>query len=121
MPFKTMGFSAAYKAVPFQTPAYATSSKTLSSKALARCSSLCLREPGSQRLQSKDEGDGAQPAAKVIEVSDMNLITIDSKDAEKYPLATAEKIEAPSELNATGRFYRILRAKFLSFRWRMVA
>ena len=52
--------------------------------------------------KGKDEGEGAPPPARVIEVHDMNLITIDSKDAGKFPLATAEKIEAPSELNATG-------------------
>jgi len=52
--------------------------------------------------KGRQEGDGAPPATKVIEVSDMNLITIDSKDAEKFPLVTAENIEAPSELNATG-------------------
>jgi cobalt-zinc-cadmium efflux system membrane fusion protein len=83
--------------------AYAARSKTLSLKALAALLFLVLA--GSLTLngcKSKDEGDGTQPPAKVIEVSDMNLITIDSKDAEKYPLATAEKIEVPSELNATG-------------------
>jgi cobalt-zinc-cadmium efflux system membrane fusion protein len=52
--------------------------------------------------KDKPQGDGAPPPAKVIQVPDMNLITIDSKDASKFPLAAAEKIEASSELNATG-------------------
>lgn len=52
--------------------------------------------------KDKPQGDGAPPPAKVIQVPDMNLITIDGKDASKFPLATAEKIEAYSELNATG-------------------
>jgi cobalt-zinc-cadmium efflux system membrane fusion protein len=32
----------------------------------------------------------------------MNLITIDNKDAAKFPLVKADQVEAPSELNATG-------------------
>ena len=48
------------------------------------------------------QGDGAPPPAHVIEVHDMNLITIESSDAGKFPLATAQKFEAPSELSATG-------------------
>jgi len=50
----------------------------------------------------KDEGSGAPPAAQVIHVADMNLVTIDSKDAAKFPLVKADQVEAPSELNATG-------------------
>jgi len=52
--------------------------------------------------KSKVQGDGAPPPAQVIPVADMNLITIDSKDVPKFPLATAGKIDAPTELNATG-------------------
>jgi len=55
--------------------------------------------------KSKDQGDGAPPPAKVIQVADMNLITIDSKDAAKFALATAGKFDAPSELNATGAVF----------------
>ena len=51
---------------------------------------------------SKDEGSGAPPPAQVVHVADMNLITIDSKDAAKFPLVKADQVEAPSELNATG-------------------
>jgi membrane fusion protein, heavy metal efflux system len=53
----------------------------------------------------KDEGDGAPPAAKVVEVSDMNLIIIDKNDVSKFPLTTAGQIEAPSELKATGTVF----------------
>lgn len=51
---------------------------------------------------SKDEGNGAPPPAQVVHVADMNLITIDNKDAAKFPLVKADQVEAPSELNATG-------------------
>jgi cobalt-zinc-cadmium efflux system membrane fusion protein len=54
---------------------------------------------------AKDEGDGAPPPAKVVEVSDMNLITIDKNDVAKFPLTTAGQIEAPSELKATGTVF----------------
>lgn len=49
-----------------------------------------------------EQGDGAPPSAKVIQVPDMNVITIDSKDVSKFPIAAAEKIEMAGELNATG-------------------
>ncbi len=52
--------------------------------------------------KDKAQGDGAPPAAHVIQVPDMNLITIDNKDAHRFPLADAEKIEAAAELNVTG-------------------
>jgi cobalt-zinc-cadmium efflux system membrane fusion protein len=50
----------------------------------------------------KEEGSGAPPPAKVVTVSDMSLLTVDSKDVAKFPLVTAEHMEAPSELKATG-------------------
>jgi membrane fusion protein, heavy metal efflux system len=53
----------------------------------------------------KEEGDGAPPPAKVIEVSDMNLITIDKNDVAKFPLTAAGQIDAPSELKATGTVF----------------
>jgi cobalt-zinc-cadmium efflux system membrane fusion protein len=52
--------------------------------------------------KGKTEGDSAPPPAKVIQVPDMNLITIDSNDAGKFALASAEKIELADELSATG-------------------
>jgi cobalt-zinc-cadmium efflux system membrane fusion protein len=53
----------------------------------------------------KDEGSGAPPQAKVVTVSDMSVITIDSKDVPKFPLATAGQIETPAELKATGTVF----------------
>ena len=44
----------------------------------------------------------APPPAQVIHVQDMNLITIDSKDASKFAVVEAEKAETQSELKATG-------------------
>lgn len=55
--------------------------------------------------KSKAQGDGAPPPAKVIQVPDMSLITIDSKDVHKFPVVTAEKIDAPAQLTATGAVY----------------
>ena len=52
--------------------------------------------------KAKQQGDGAPPPAQVIQVSDMNLITVDSKDVGKFPLAAAEKVESAGVLNATG-------------------
>jgi len=47
-------------------------------------------------------GDTAPPPAQVIQVADMNLITIDSKDVAKFPLTAAGQIVAATELTATG-------------------
>jgi cobalt-zinc-cadmium efflux system membrane fusion protein len=52
--------------------------------------------------KSKDEGDAAPPPAKVIHVQDMNLITIDSNEAGKFTLVSADKLELADELSATG-------------------
>ena len=51
--------------------------------------------------KAKDTGDGAPPPAQVIQVADMNLISIDSKDVAKFPLTPAGQIESASELTAT--------------------
>ncbi len=51
---------------------------------------------------STPHGDGAPPPSNVITVHDMNLITIDKKDQSRFSLVTAEEIEIPSELDATG-------------------
>ena len=52
--------------------------------------------------KGKEQGATAPPPAKVIQVADMNLITIDNNDVSKFPLAQAGEIEAPTELNVTG-------------------
>ena len=55
--------------------------------------------------KAKDAGDGAPPPAQVVEVPDMNLITIDQNDVAKFPIATASTVEAASELKATGAVF----------------
>ena len=55
--------------------------------------------------KSAEKGDGAPPPAHVVQVQDMNLITVDSKDAEKFKTVAAEKIAAAGELNATGAVF----------------
>ncbi len=52
--------------------------------------------------KSKDQGSTAPPPAQVIQVPDMNLLTIDQNDVAKFPLVSAEKVDAATELNATG-------------------
>lgn len=52
--------------------------------------------------KSKETGDTAPPPTNVVEVTDMNLITIDSKDASQFPLVKADQVEASAELSATG-------------------
>jgi len=65
--------------------------------AFATCLTLSFSACG-----SKEEGNGAPPPAKVVEVADMNVITIDKNDVPKFPLVTAGQIESSSELKATG-------------------
>jgi membrane fusion protein, heavy metal efflux system len=55
--------------------------------------------------KGKEEGSGAPPPAALVTVSDMSLITIDSKDVPKFPLATAGQIEASAELKVTGTVF----------------
>lgn len=55
--------------------------------------------------KAKEQGNGAPPPAQVIQVPDMNLITVDSNDVAKFPLAVAETINASSELSATGAVF----------------
>ena len=74
----------------------------VSRAALAAGACLAIALSG---CHGKDEGDGAPPPAKVVEVSDMSLITIDKNDVGKFPLTTAGQIEAPSELKATGTVF----------------
>lgn len=55
--------------------------------------------------KDKPQGDGAPPPAQVIQVPDMNLITIDNKDVNNFPLVAAETLEAAAELNVTGAVF----------------
>ncbi len=52
--------------------------------------------------KSAPSGDGAPPPPHVIQVPDMNLVTIDNNDVAKFQVVQAEKIEIASELQATG-------------------
>jgi membrane fusion protein, heavy metal efflux system len=56
--------------------------------------------------KGKEQGDGAPPPnPQVIQVADMNLITIDQKDVSKFPLAAAEQTESASALKVTGTVF----------------
>ena len=70
--------------------------------ALALSGSLGLAFSG---CKARQEGNGAPPAADVIRVADMNLITVDKDDAAKFPLTTASQIESASELTATATVF----------------
>ena len=52
--------------------------------------------------KKEEKGDTAPPPAKVTTVADMNLITVDASKTSQFPVQEAEKIEAPSQLTATG-------------------
>jgi cobalt-zinc-cadmium efflux system membrane fusion protein len=72
---------------------------TETSLAVSLAASLSLVLSG---CKAKEAGNGAPPPAQVIQVADMNLITIDKDDVAKFPLAPAGQIESASELTATG-------------------
>ena len=52
--------------------------------------------------KKQEGGDGAPPQAKVTQVADMNLISVDANKVSQFPLQSAEKVETPSQLTATG-------------------
>ena len=52
--------------------------------------------------KKQETGDGAPPQANVVHVPDMNVVTVDSSKLSLFPLATAEKTQAASQLSATG-------------------
>jgi cobalt-zinc-cadmium efflux system membrane fusion protein len=55
--------------------------------------------------KSKEQGSGAPPQAQVIHMTDMNLLTIDARDAAKFPLTSATQIDSAAELTATGSVF----------------
>lgn len=71
------------------------------SLSMVLAASLCLFLSGCKGASDKDKSDSAPPAAQVIQVADMNLITIDNKDVAKFPLSPAGQIDSASELTAT--------------------
>jgi membrane fusion protein, heavy metal efflux system len=70
--------------------------------ALVAAAIACMALTG---CKAKEEGDGAPPPANVVQVADMNLITIDKNDVPKFPVVTAGEIQMPSELNVTGTVF----------------
>ena len=52
--------------------------------------------------KKEEKGDGAPPQPKVVNVPDMNLITVDQVKLSQFPLQAAEKLESVSQLSATG-------------------
>jgi cobalt-zinc-cadmium efflux system membrane fusion protein len=48
------------------------------------------------------EGNATPPAPQVVQVPDMNLLTIDPNEVAKFPLVAAEKVDVATEVNATG-------------------
>jgi len=80
------------------SPTY--SSKTLFAAMLMASTSMVL-----SGCKEKQEGSGAPPQTQVVQVADMNLITIDKSDVAKFPLSTATQIESASELTATGSVF----------------
>ena len=49
-----------------------------------------------------NEAGSTPPTPQVIQVPDMNLLTIDPKEVTKFPLVTAEKVDVATEVNTTG-------------------
>ncbi len=52
--------------------------------------------------KGKVQGDAAPPPAKVVEQTDMNLVSIDEKDVSKFPTVAAETIQEAPVLHVTG-------------------
>ena len=78
--------------------------KTLSAYSLTTLFFLALA--GSLALngcKSKDEGDGAPPAAQVIKTGDASLVTIDNPG--QFSLVAADKMEAAAQLKVTGSVF----------------
>jgi cobalt-zinc-cadmium efflux system membrane fusion protein len=71
-------------------------------KALLALSLAALLSLELSGCKGQDQGDGAPPPAQVIQVADMNLISIDPKDVAKFPIVAATQNESASELTATG-------------------
>jgi len=55
--------------------------------------------------KAKETGNGAPPPAQVIQVADMNLITIDKNDVAKFSIITAGQVDSATELTATGTVF----------------
>jgi len=52
--------------------------------------------------KKQETGDGAPPPAKVTQVADMDVISVDASKASQFPLQTAQGIQVAGTLTATG-------------------
>jgi cobalt-zinc-cadmium efflux system membrane fusion protein len=82
-----------------------SSSLSLTRKASLAIALAALASLSFSGCKGMNESDGAPPPAKVIQVADMNLVTIDANDVAKFPLTAATQIESASELTATGSVF----------------
>lgn len=55
--------------------------------------------------KANEQGNGTPPPARVVQVPDMSLVTIDQNEAAKFPLVSAETVQLASELSATGAVF----------------
>ena len=65
--------------------------------ALTACGLIAL-----MGCKDKSESSAAPPNPQVVQVPDMNLLTIDPKDVAKFPLVAAQRVDVATEVNATG-------------------
>lgn len=72
--------------------------KSKSASEYALCLLACLSLSACEK--KFNPADGAPPSTQTVPIGDMSLVTIDRPD--EFPLVTAGKIEAPSELRVTG-------------------
>jgi len=84
------------------TPRFLVKWRCAASPGLVAAAIACVALSG---CKAKEEGSGAPPPANVVQVADMNLITIDKNDVPKFPVVTAGEIQMPSELNVTGTVF----------------
>jgi cobalt-zinc-cadmium efflux system membrane fusion protein len=52
--------------------------------------------------KKEEKGDTAPPPAQVTHLADMNLVSVDDKKVNQFPLITPEKLETATQLSATG-------------------
>ena len=90
------------KLVPLSVTRFLTRSIPRSAVAPLLAASLLLALSG---CKSSSQGDGAPPPAQVVEVPDMNLITIGNADLPKFPLVAVDQMQAPSKLSVTGSVF----------------
>ncbi len=73
----------------------------MSTLTCALCFATCVSLAACK--QGFDPADGASPSARVTETGDASLVTVDNPD--QFSMATAERVEAPAQLNVTGSVF----------------